>query len=412
MFRSPRRRPARRSLAVRELLWKVRAKALGSGLLRNVTRAAHRRRALLLHQVAAFRTARDARVHQQIGQAREIARALDELGYSVDVADWSEHRPVLEGAYDLVIDLHPAEPALYDGHLAPGAVRLSWITGSNPSFSNAVERERLEELRRRKGITLAPRRQVPPFPRARFESFDGMLAFAGPAALRTYSEFRLPPVHLLVNNGYEEIEPTDPARRDPRHFLFMASGGQVLKGLDRLLEIFAEEPGLELTVLSAFRREPDFARAYRRELTQLPNIRAIGFLDVSASAFREVQAECGWLLLPSGSEGKCGTITVAMSFGLPCVASEACGFEEPEVLRLPDCRTETIRSVALDLAARPGSELRRRAEEAAALVRRAYSRADFARSIRTALASVLGRTPAGSTERHESGAMEPGSRRP
>jgi glycosyltransferase involved in cell wall biosynthesis len=330
-------------------------------------------------------------MHQQNGQAREIARALDEFGYVVDVADWSERRPVLDAAYDLVIDLHPTEPALYDGYLAPGALRLSWITGSNPSFSNAVERERLEDLRRRRGVTLAPRRQVPPFPRERFESFDGMIAFAGPAALRTYDEFRMPPVHLLVNNGYDDIEPTDPSGRDPRRFLFMASSGQVLKGLDLLLEIFAGEPGLSLTVLSMFRREPDFVRAYQRELTRLPNIRAIGFLDVGSQAFREIQAECGWLVLPSASEGKCGTITVAMSFGLPCVASEACGFDEPEVLRLPDCRIETIRSVVRELAARPASDLRRRAEDAAALVRRAYTRADFARSIRAALTALCGR---------------------
>jgi len=362
----------------------------GPGLLRNATGASHRRRALLLHQVAAFRAWAGSRSHQQIGQAHEIARALDESGYTVDVADWSERRPILDAAYDLVIDLHPRERALYDGHLAPDALRLSWITGSNPEFSNAVERERLEELRRRRGVVLAPRRQVPPFPRERFESFDGMLAFAGPAALRTYSGFRLPPVHLLVNNGYDEMSPTDPSRRNPRRFLFMASTGQVLKGLDRLLEVFAEEPDLELVVLSHFRRESDFERAYRRELTGLPNIRAIGFLDVSSERFRGIQAECGWLILPSGSEGKCGTITVAMSFGLPAVASEECGFDEPEVERLPDCGIGTLRAVVRDLAARPASEVRRRAEAAAALVSRDYARAGFATSVRAAFGAVLG----------------------
>jgi glycosyltransferase involved in cell wall biosynthesis len=379
---------------VRSLLWKARSRLFGSGLLRNVTRAAHGRRALLLHRVSAFRTPGGGLAHQQTGQAHEIARALDEFGYAVDVADWSERRPILDRPYHLVIDLHPSDPALYDDFLAPGAIRLSWITGSNPSFSNAVERDRLEEQRSRRGTTLLPRRQVPLFPRERFEAFDGMLAFAGPAALRTYEEFRLPPVHLLVNSGYEEVAPTDPARRDPKRFLFMASTGQVLKGLDRLLEIFADEPDLKLVVLSMFRRELDFVRAYRRELTRQPNIRAIGFLDVSSRAFREVQADCGWLLLPSGSEGKCGTITVAMSFGLPVVASEICGFDEPEVEWLPDCRIETIREVVRDLAHHPAAEVRRRSEQAAALVRRKYTRADFARSIRAALEAVLGRREA------------------
>jgi glycosyltransferase involved in cell wall biosynthesis len=390
---------------MKSLLWKARSRLFGSGLLRNATRTSHGRRALLMHRVAAFRVPDAEHLQQQTGQVQEIARALDEFGYVVDVADWSERRPLLDRLYDLVVDLHPREPALYDRHLAPGAIRLSWITGSNPSYSNAVERERLEELRARRGVALHPRRQVEPFPQRRFESFDGMLAFAGPAALRTFGEFQLPPVHLLVNNGYEEVLPTDPALRNPRRFLFMASTGQVLKGLDRLLEIFAGEPDLELVVLSMFRREPDFVRAYRSELTWQPNIRAVGFLDVSSTAFREIQAGCGWLVLPSGSEGKCGTVTVAMSFGVPVVASEACGFEEPEVLRLPDCRIETLRDVVRDLASRPASEVRRRSEEAAALVRRAYTRADFARSVRAALrAAHLRPAPSAAASHAEPGA--------
>lgn len=379
--------------------WSARARLFGSGLARDVARptgagAAPRARpagrALFLHLVAAFRSARHSRGHQHIDQARALARALAGRGYTVDVADWHERKRVLEGSYDLVVDLHPREPALYDRHLTPGAIRISYVTGSNPSWSNAAERARLEDLRARRGVALLPRRWVDPLPRERFESFDAMLTFAGPTALRTYGGYRLPPVHRLVNNGYDDLEPTPPDRRDPRCFLFMASTGQVHKGLDLLLETFASRPDLTLVVLSMFRAEHDFFEAYRRELTRTPNIRAIGFLDVASGAFRAAQERAGWLVLPSCSEAQCGTISVALSMGIPVVASEACDFDEPEVARLPDCRLETIGDVVDDLASRPASEVRARSEASHVLARRAYTRADHVRSLEAALDSVPG----------------------
>jgi glycosyltransferase involved in cell wall biosynthesis len=399
--------PPRARSRLSGVLWRARSRLFGPGLERDVGRAlAPRggwpppvRRALLLHLVAAFGPPRRSRGHQHIGQALEIARALAERGYSVDVVDWSERRSILRETYDLVIDLHPRDPALYDEHLKPGAVRLSYITGSNPSWSNAAERSRLEDLRVRRGVVLAPRRQIPPFPRARFESFDAMLTFAGRTTLRTYDEFQLPPLQRLVNNGYEDLAPTPSDLRDPRCFLFMASAGQVHKGLDLLLETFASRPDLTLIVLSRFRDERDFFEAYRRELTRTPNIRAIGFLDLASSAFRSAQERAGWLILPSCSEAQCGTIPVALSMGIPVVASEACDFDEPEVQRLPDCRLETIRGVVDDLARRPSAEVRARSEASLALARRAYTRADHARSLRAALDAVLGARVGGETVR-------------
>ncbi|HEU4764888.1 MAG TPA: glycosyltransferase, partial [Candidatus Eisenbacteria bacterium] len=220
-------------------------------------------------------------------------------------------------------------------------------------------------------------------------AFDAMLTFAGATAIRTFDEFRLPPVHHLVNNGYDDLVPTAPERRDPACFLFLASLGQVHKGLDLLLEIFAARPHLTLVVLSRFRQERDFMAAYRRELTQTPNIRAVGFLDIDSPAFREAQERAGWLILPSCAEAQCGAITVALSLGIPCVGSEACDIDDPEVIRLPGTDLPTLGAVVDDLARRSASEVRARSEASLALARRAYTRSDYARSIRAALDAVL-----------------------
>jgi len=371
-------------------LWKAHAKLFGSGIARNVQGTSHTRGCLFLSQVAPFRFPHAPTTHQNEGQFRETARALSEVGYDVDVVDYGESRPLLDRDYELVIDLHPRERPLYEGRLRPGAKRVCYITGSNPAFSNAEEQARLEYVKSRRGAILEPRRQVPPFPKHVLESFDAMFLFGGRFALSTYAEFRLPPVHHLVNNGYDDVSPTASARRDPSRFLFMASVGQVHRGLDLLLEIFAEERDLSLTVCSMVASERDFARAYRRELFDTPNIRAAGFLDVKSAEFLKLQAECGAMILPSCSEGISGSVTAAMSFGLPCIVSAACGFEEPELTVLPDCRIETIRAAVRRWASQPRSLIQERSERTLALMRRAYTPADFARSIRSALRSVVG----------------------
>jgi glycosyltransferase involved in cell wall biosynthesis len=374
---------------LRAALWKARAKIFGPGIARNVEQTNFDRWCLLMVRVAPFRMPSMPATHQNEWQVREMARALSGNGFNVDVVDFNERRPLLHRDYDLVIDLHPRSNPIYADRLAPGARRISYMTGSNPTFSNAAERARLAGVRERRGVTLRPRRQATPFPVPLFESFDSMVTFAGKAALSTYSEFRLPPVHHIVNGGYDDVSPTDPDLRDPRRFLFLASVGQVHKGLDLLLEIFAGERDLTLVVCSMFAREPDFTRAYEKELYRTPNVRAAGFKDIKSAEFRELQAGCGAMILPSCSEAQCGSVTVAMSFGIPCIVSRECDYDEPEIETLRDCSLETIRDTVQEWAALPRPLLRERSERSLELMRRKYTPGDYARTIREALGRIL-----------------------
>jgi glycosyltransferase involved in cell wall biosynthesis len=364
------------------------ARRLRPGIARAVAGADAPRHALLLYTVDAFIDRGPGR-HQHVGQQREMAAALAELGYQTDVVDFDETRRGLLGHdYDLVIDLHPREPALYQGRLAPGAVRIAYMTGSNPDVSDAAERERLAALERRRGVRLVPRRQVRDWSGRRLETYDAMFYVGDATTLATYRGLRLPPIWRLPNNGFA-VEPTDPGLRDPRRFLFLASGGQVHKGLDLLLDVFRDQPDLELEVCSAFRDEPDFVAAYRQELFATANIHAHGFLDLQGRRFRELQARCGTSLLPSCAEGQAGTVTVAMAFGLPNLVSRHCGFDEPEVARLDDCELETIRAAVRAVARQDGAAMARRSAETLALFQRAYRPEHYAAAIRAALSAAL-----------------------
>ncbi len=375
------------------LLWKLRRRLFGAGIARGVAGSGAPRHALLMYGVGAFRVPSAPATHQNIAQQRELARAIAELGYDVDVVDFDERRAgLLRHGYDLVVDLHPVEHPLYEERLRPGAKRICYITGSDPEFSNAAETARLADLERRRGVRLRPRRRCAPFPRHVLESFDAFFYFGSDASLATYAGYRLPPCHRLPNHAYDDVTPTEAARRDPRRFLFLGGNGQVHKGLDLLLELFAGEPDLELVVCSPFGAERDFARAYRRELSGTASIRAVGAVAVKSAGFRELQAGCGAMILPSCSEGQAGSVSTALSYGMPCVVSAECGFDEPEVLVLPDCRPGTLRRVVRELAEQPPERLAERAAGSLALMRRAYLPAHYAAAVRAALARTLGVT--------------------
>jgi hypothetical protein len=364
---------------------------LRPGLLREVAGAGADRRALLLYSTRAFRGPDRSARHQNVGQQRELARALGESGYAVDVVDFDEtRRGLLTRDYDLVIDLHPRRAPLYQGRLRPGAVRIAYLTGSDPAASAAAEARRIDELARRRGVRLRPRRAVEPVAGEVLEGFDACFLFGDAVTRSTYEGARLPPTYALPNNGYA-VEPTDPARRDPGRFLFLGSVGQVHKGLDLLLEVVAAEPTLTLEVCCDLRQEPDFVQAYRRELTATPNLRNHGFVDVTGTRFRELQARCGALVLPSCSEGQSGSVTVAMGYGLPCVLSRWCGFDHPELTILPEVSPAALRSALLALAARTPGELAAQSAATLALFQRAYRPEHYAAAVRAALRDLLGR---------------------
>ncbi len=342
----------------------------------------------MLYTVRAFTDPGPGR-HQNVAQQRALAQALAELGHQVDVVDFDETRSgLLKEAYDLVVDLHPRRHPLYEGRLRPGARRIAYLTGPRPAFSDAAERERLADLERRRGVRLAPRRQVGPFDDGVLADYDAFFYFGGPTTLSTFHPIRLPAAFALPNHGYD-VEPTDAGRRDPRRFLFLGSVGQVHKGLDLLLECFVAEPDLTLEVCTDLGAERDFVRAYRRELRATANIHTHGFVDVRSSRFRDLQAACGAMILPSCAEGQSGTVTVSMGYGLPCVVSRWCGFDEPELDVLPDCRPETLRGRVRALAGISPEALHRRAAETLALFRRRYRPEHYVAAVRDALRATL-----------------------
>jgi len=361
----------------------------GSGrLLKNVTGESRGRRCLLVHLTDPFiRPGVDVR-HQNRWQARELARLASAAGFQVDVMDIGCGIRPDERPYDLVIDLHPGLTPGYESACTPKTRRIAYITGSNPSFSNRAEMDRIDSIESRYGKRLLPRRQVPEFSQQAFDACCGFFFIGNRVNLNTYDEFRLPPVHFIRNFAYP-VEPVDHSRRSATDFLFLASGGQAHKGLDRLLEVFSRRSDWTLHVCSAFHEESDFCRLFGHLLFGRKNIVPHGFLPLDSSGFRHLAARCSLVVLPSCSEANAGSVLSGIAAGLVPVVSRECGFESDEVHYLTGIEREAIEETLERISSRGTGWLVSEARRIGDLVNARYTPSTYTESVGAALAAVI-----------------------
>jgi glycosyltransferase involved in cell wall biosynthesis len=310
-----------------------------------------------------------------------MAETLLELGYSVDAVSWTNRTFVPTRAYDLVVDVRTNLERWAPG-LGAETVRVLHCDTAHWFFNNAAELARLGALEVRRGVRLRPRRQMP---EAGSDRVADVITYLGNELTRsTYPSSRAdgPPmvrVPVSVPRTYEWPAGKDFGRAR-RTFLWFGSGGLVHKGLDLVLEAFAELPDCRLFVCGPISRERDFARCYRRELYHLPNVRTLGWIDVASERFRALARECGALVYPSCSEGGGASALTCMHAGLvPLLTREASVDLTPETgVLLREATVEAIRAAVVELAARPAGELERRSRAAWEWARAHHSREVFA----------------------------------
>lgn len=360
-----------------------------SHVIENVNKTTYDKNCLLVYMVEPFVNPETSLSHQNYWQSKELANVIGEFGYNVDVIQYNDTQSQLLKKYDLVIDLHPGMNTGYIKNLKNNAKRVAYITGQNPSFSNCAERERVHDVYQRRGVRLQLRRQAKLFKRQILSSFDAMFFIGNKYNLRTYEGYTPPLVSFINNNGYDFLANHDHSERSPKNFLFLASNGQVHKGLDLLLEVFARNPDLQLYVCSQFQNESDFCGVYKKELYECPNIFPIGFVDIGSDVFRNITKKCTYVIMPSCSEARAGSILTGMSAGLIPVVSRDCGFDDNEAVQLVDCSHKTIEQTIIEYSQKTKEWREREAERIMNIISTNYSKNNFSNSVRSAMKSLL-----------------------
>lgn len=274
--------------------------------------------------------------HPNNWESFEMGKILNRLGFVVDVIDRTatlNDVKKIKNEYDLFIGLGVGDSGQYFADIAarvPKAIRVLYAMGPEPDLSNKITKSRHDYFRfRHPIIPVIDRRLIHNVDTTRlYEQVDEIIAIGNEFSVGSYKHLGKP-VHKVYLSTYPELSISEEEffKKNKKKFLYFGGNGNITKGLDLVLEVFANRPDLELFI-GAPTTEEDFNVFSDPIITQSPNIKRLGFVDVSSRFFLDVTAECGYVIMPSSSEGSATSVTTCMRRGLVPVVTIETGIEE------------------------------------------------------------------------------------
>ncbi|MBC6607152.1 glycosyltransferase [Hymenobacter sp. BT188] len=317
--------------------------------------------------------------HSMYWETVEMVRQLNERGYVVDFYDVACPEPIDWDIYEVAF---VQSDRLAECPPAARVKKVFYCTENYWAFQNLAELNRLREFHRRTGIWARPERQT----RVSFsdEHADVMTLYGTPFQQQLYDP--RPERHYLnISVAKQPVAVPKRIASARTNFLWLGSGGAILKGLDLTVEAFARMPEAHLYIAGNIERETRLWAWLKGMLSRHPNLHYLGWVDVASTSFAKVANNCIGQVYPSASEGGGGSVAQLLHFGLiPVVTQTATvwgafiGFEiesqEPSVI------ITSIREHVRTLLAMPDTELLKRSEEAREFAAQKHTRPAYAAS--------------------------------
>ncbi len=338
-------------------------------------------RALLAYATAPFRIAPDDLrfyQHNEIALAQSLVRALNRLGYLVDVIDQRDQEFVPGSGYDVFVGPQSAQRGPVAGGL-PAATHRMYLAPFQPGDQpGQAEADRRQALKERHGVDLPPQPVLGE--RAGLRRLaEGLLAFGDPQAQAGAVE-----PFTLYDDHFDWCAKDYQAGR--QRFLFFSRSGGVCEGLDLLLEAFT---GLDQHLYIYAPVDAALARAYRKELG-CPNIHLFPHLQLRSGAYYRLLEQINFCMLPACGPGQVQAVVEAMNQGLiPLVSREAGLPVEPYGVTLPDLSISGLRSEIQRLAGWDEAECRARSRQARQAAITRFSQGRFEANLQHALEQLL-----------------------
>jgi hypothetical protein len=291
---------------------------------------------------------RDTSTFSNAGIAQYLPRALNELGYSVDIINFNNRNFVPDKKYDLFIGHGGFNFEILSKKLDPSCIKIYFSTGTYWKEWNRVEQIRLDALWERRKVTLPPDRIIDNDEEFANVNADGIICLGNDHARQTYSRF---PVVINVNNAVYPDTYT-PAHKNfdlgRKNFLFFNGGGNVHKGLDLMLEVFIQTDH-HLYVRQDI--EPAFFKVYKKELTEYPNIHLVPYLKKPSNDFSSLMDTCNFVISPTCAEGQPGSVIECMAHGLIPILSREANIDTRDFgITLRENSVDEILSVVTDIS--------------------------------------------------------------
>jgi glycosyltransferase involved in cell wall biosynthesis len=326
------------------------------------------------------------------GIARHLTRALNELGYVVDIISWDDQSFRPPGPYDLWVQHGGLNYSTLSSHLGLTIPEIYFSTGSYWKVHNKAERQRFDALAKRQGRQLPYDRLIEVSEEEANRNAAGIIALGNKAVATTYAGF--PHVEHINIGCYPDPRPAKHPKvhsDNRRRFVYFAGGGNIHKGLDLVLEAFSRLPH-KLTVASHI--EPEIADIYR-QVFRRENVEVLPPTAVRSPGFYRLMDRSDFVILPSCSEGQPGSVIECMHQGLvPLVTPETHIDLDDYGIQISEGSVESVISSVEAAVRLSAPRLARMSRAAREVTLTRHSPEQFVTSFKASATRILNETPA------------------
>lgn len=283
----------------------------------NYYNKAYNRKALISYITYPFR--KQSFSHTNYYEAVALAKAMDDLGYIVDIIEYTTARISNINDYDVILGFGDIFKFYFKNSIKD-IKTIYYGTGMHVCHQNTATLERLKDVYHKKGRWITESvRYVDKTWSYQTTLVDAIIALGNEECASTYrkyysgSVYSVPVPCYVTKDAKEIIEKREPDAN--KNFLWFGSSGLIHKGLDLLLEYFSVNRHINLHICGNILHEKEFINTYSEEIFKSDNIYVYGFVDITSSQFESILRNCSFSIFPSCSEGGCASLITTISNG-------------------------------------------------------------------------------------------------
>jgi glycosyltransferase involved in cell wall biosynthesis len=315
--------------------------------------------------------------HTHYWECRQMAKSFTAAGFNVDVIDFADNRFIPQKPYDILVSARTNLERLAK-HVPENCLKVAHLDTAHFLTNNANAMERLRRIRDRHKVSLRSTRMVEN--NWAIEAAD-MGCVLGNSFTEDSYGFAGKPIHRIPLSSVRQYDWLEDKDFDAcrKTYLWFGSGGFAHKGLDLVIDAFAELPDHKLLICGPLDREPRFIEAFERPMYHSNNIETIGWIDVTSPEFTAIRQRTVATIYPSCSEGGGGSVIACMHAGLIPVVTPGASVDVGDFgTVLQDTSVPEVRDAILELSELPATDLEQRARAAWEYARANHTRERFA----------------------------------
>jgi glycosyltransferase involved in cell wall biosynthesis len=331
--------------------------------------------------------------HTNVPECAEWVQVFLELGFRVDVLDFSDGRcqRALRGRrYEVIFGF--GLPFLEAARQNPQARRIVYLTEPHPQYAREQDLRRIGEFERRHGrVSRKLIRSETPLFVEELPRSNAAVLIGNDETRKTLRDYPHP-LALLTPTGLlnSNFRPRRDLAQSRRCFLWFGSRGAIRKGLDLAVEAFDALADCDLYLCGLHEGEALLLQRHRfwRERR---NVHLCGFVPVRSEAFESLANRCSYTLLPSCVEGMSTSVLTCMRHGIIPIVSRESGVTLQDGMGsyLTDLSVPAVIDAVAKAAQLSEAELSRRHQEVSREANQVFTLERFHRDAKEKIAALL-----------------------